>query len=641
VEGPLPEGAAFIWHLPECWTNGHLTPDYPALLEHGLEGLAAQARATAARLGTEEAQWFADSTTRCCEAICDYARRYAEAAEEAAGEAVLTAEPERAGRLRQAAAALRVAPAAPAPDFLAALQAIWLMHFVLSCHLGQRDYALGRMDQYLLPLYEQGLADGTLTPDLARAYLAHLFIKTKEITGLATDNYRTKPVPSLASNQYVVVGGRDVEGRDETNELSALMVEAVALAQVPQPSVNVRMSGSLPPRLREALASALPTGSAQIQFWNDDVTIPALESFGVPAQDAANYALTACNRANVPGVWDMMAGDAFHNMAHWLLTALDGGRDPLSGEVTVAGVPGPEALASLEDVLAAFAQVARAALDREVAERAHWMDGDPRQFHLESVLLQDCVARGKDLNAGGLRSRAQFHFLGGVATAADSLVALQRVVFEERRFSLSEFLEIVRADFAGHEGLRQEIMGQLPHFGNGDEAADGLARRVCELALDALAAVPSPGGHLLLPSIYSLHLHTGWGQALPATPDGRLRGEPISENQSPTHGCDREGVTALLRSVARLPLERTPTGGLNVMLAGKPDPETALQLAETFFALGGVHVGFTFVDRETLLAAQAEPGKFRSLCVRITGFSEYFVALSPEAQADVVARTEY
>lgn len=387
VEGALPPGSDYHHALPGFGSAGHLTPDWPALLSRGLLAIAAEARDTAQRLGDDEARAFAENTTRCCEAITAFAQCYAASALAQAQQATAGRDEE----LIRAARALQAAPAGPAPDFFAALQAIWIVHLVLSCFIGARDFAFGRLDQYLLPLYRQGLAEGTLTPDLALAYLAHFLMKMKEITGTTTDTYHPKPVPCFASNQYVVLGGSSPEGRSQANELQA----------------------------------------------------------------------------------------------------------------------------------------------------------------------------------------------------------------------------------------------------------DALARRVCEIGLDALEAAPNPDGFLLLPSIYSLYCHIGWGQQLPATPDGRLPGEPISENQSPVHGTDRAGLTALLRSVARLPLGSTPMGGLNLRLAFRPEPETALQLLESFFALGGIHLGFTFVDRATLLAAQATPAEYRSLCVRITGFSEFFTALSPEGQADVIARTEY
>lgn len=623
VEGPLPEGLQYHHNLPGFATNGHLTLDWPALLRRGLRALAAEARATADSREDDEAAAFAENAGRCCEALCGFAERYAAAAEEQAE----TAPPARRAALLRAARALRAAPAGPAPDFYAALQAIWLVQLVFSCYVGARDFAFGRLDQYLLPHYRRGLADGTLTPSLARACLAHFLLKTKEITGTTTDNYRTKPCPSCASNQYVVLGGRAATGETEANELSVLVLQAAALVKLPQPELNIRLDSATPSFLRRAVEQALPACHSQVQFWNDDAIVPQLRARGLPDEEACGYALTACNRTNLPGVLDFEGGDAFHNMAAWLLAALGDGSDPLLGE--------------FEGILAAYAQVAEREVATAVAERSAWMRGAPGEFHFESVLLRGCVARGRDYSRGGLPYRAQYHFFGGVATVANSLVALRELIYAQRRFTLPQFLKIVADGFAGHERLRQEVLTSLPKYGNGDPGADELARRVCELALDALEAAPNPDAHLLLPSIYSLYLQVPWGEQLPATPDGRLQGEPISENQSPAHGTDRAGVTALLRSVAHLPLARTPAGGLNLRLGFRPQPQTALQLVESFFALGGIHLGFTFVDREDLLAARLRPAEYRSLCVRVTGFSEFFIALSPAAQADVIARTGY
>jgi trans-4-hydroxy-L-proline dehydratase len=637
VEGTLPSGIDYLHALPSFGSAGHLTPDWPVLLSKGFVAIAAEARETARRLGDEEARVFASNTTHCCEAICAFADRYATAARTQAQ----TAAPGPREQLMRAAEALQAAPAGPAPDFFAALQAIWTVHLVLSCFIGSRDFAFGRLDQYLLPLYHQGIADATLTDDLALAYLAHFLMKMKEITGTATDTYRQKPVPCFASNQYVVLGGRSPEGREEANELSVLILEAARLVKMPQPELNVRLDRHTSEDLKRAVQRALPVCHAQIQFWNDDLIIPQLQRLGFTDDEAYGYALTACNRINLPGMFDFQGGDAFHNMAHWLLAALDERREPISGDLAAQVLPQAAELRSLDDVLAVFAQIAAQALAGSVAERAGWMRGQAKTFHFESVLLKDCVQRGRDCSRGGLRYQAQFHFLGGVATVVNSLIAIQKIVFEQSRFSLPDFLAIVADDFAGHEALRQEIFNTLPKYGNGEAQADALARRVCEIGLDALQAAPNPDGFVLFPSIYSLYCHIAWGQQLPSTPDGRLSGEPVSENQSPVHGTDREGVTALLRSVARLPLERTPTGGLNLKLAFRPKPETALQLVESFFAMGGIHLGFTFVDRATLLAARATPAQFRSLCVRLTGFSEFFTALSPEGQADVIARTAY
>ncbi|MEI6502478.1 MAG: pyruvate formate lyase family protein, partial [Armatimonadota bacterium] len=383
VEGPLPPGLDYHHALPGFGSAGHLTPDWPTLLTRGLAGLAADAREVAQRLDDDEARAFAANTTRCCEAIASFADRYAEVALAAAQ----TAAPGRRAQLLRAGDALHAAPVGPAPDFFAALQSIWIVHLVLSCFIGARDFAFGRLDQYLLPLYRQGLAEGSLTPELARAYLAHFLLKMKEITGTTTDSYRPKPIPSFASNQYVVLGGRSPQGRDEANELSVLILEAASLVQLPQPELNVRLDRHSSTDLKRAVERALPVCHAQLQVWNDDLIIPQLLHLGFSDDEAYGYALTACNRINLPGAFDFRGGDAFHNMAHWLLIALGEGRDPISGALTAQSIPPAAQLHSLDDVLAAFAQVAAQALSASVAERAGWQRGEAEAFHFESVLL--------------------------------------------------------------------------------------------------------------------------------------------------------------------------------------------------------------------------------------------------------------
>ncbi|MFH1570910.1 MAG: pyruvate formate lyase family protein [Gemmatimonadota bacterium] len=639
LEGPPgPEGP--LHGLAYFSSPGHTTLDWATVLEEGLEAVARRARRRAAALGTRPSGLFANNVERCCGAIVAFAARYARAAREAATRAAGA----RRAHLRRMAAALDEAPAGPARDFFAAVQALWLVQFVTSCVIGSRDFAYGRLDQYLLPLYRAGLEDGSLSRELARLYLAHLFIKTKEITGTATDNYQTKPVPCHASNQYAVIGGVTPSGESAVNELSYLVLEAVPLADVPQPEINVRVGPDTPPEFLSACARAVATHAPQIQFWNDGAVLPTLAARypAVSLADARDYALTACNRINFPGKENITAGEHWHVMPRWLLAALDEGRDPVSGQRVAEEVAAPSQMRSLDDLLAAFGSVARAQV-REAVRRATESSRrqEPPAFHFESVLLGDCLERCRDARAGGIRYATQFHLFGGVATVADSLMAIKRLVYEEGRLDLAAFVRVVRDDFSGEELLRQEIFNHVPRFGNDRPEVDELARQVSTIAFDALEAADNPDGHLLFPALYSLHHHMRWGAELPATPDGRRAGEPLSENQSPVHGSDRAGITALLKSVARLPHERAPMGGLNVRFGGRLPDEAFVAVLTTFFALGGATVGYTQVDRARLQAAQEHPERHRSLCVRITGFSEYFVSLSPQGQKDIVDRTAY
>ncbi len=288
VEGPWDSEEELQVHVPYLQSPGHTTLDWEDLLNNGLRSKIAHARTGAGKQNTPEESIFADNAERCCRAVIAFAERYADAARTAA----VNAEEEERNHLLRIATALDRAPAGPALDFFTALQAIWLIQLVTSCVVGARDFAYGRLDQYLLPLYEQGMRDGSLDRDTARAYLAHLFIKTKEITGTATDNYRTKPTPSHASNQYVIIGGVTPAGEDAVNDLSYLILEAVCLADVPQPEINVRIDEGSPDAFKEAVARAVEVCAHQIQFWNDRVILNILSDRypAVKLEDARDYA---------------------------------------------------------------------------------------------------------------------------------------------------------------------------------------------------------------------------------------------------------------------------------------------------------------------------------------------------------------
>lgn len=624
VEGPCPDPA-----LPPpkygsfMYSVGHTTLNWPELLAKGLSRIGQDIRARALLENTGEGTAFAVQATRCIDAVLRYAARYAAAARQMAA----TASPEAAVLMRQAAAALEACPAGPALDFFSALQSIWLVDLVTSCHIGARDFAFGRMDQYLLPYYREGLRDGSLTPELARLYLSHFFLKTKEITGTAGDSFRIKPVPCYASNHYVTIGGMTVGGQSAVNELSVLILDAVQEAAVPQPEINVRWAAHDPQSFKQAVARSMVRSGTQIQLWNEEAILATLarDYPAISLEDARDYSFTACNRINFPGKDYPTGWEQWHMMPRWLMDAM---RQPEAGQ-------------DFESLLSAFQTIAYTKVAQSVKKAERQVATAAPLFFFESILLKDCPDRVRDLTRGGLRYLAQYHLFGGLATVADSLTAIRQLVFEEKRLTLPQMVEILDADFVGHESLREEIIHRLPKFGNDLDEVDSVARQVGDIVCDAVDAARHPGGHLLFPALYSLYLQVPWGGDLTATPDGRRRGEPFSENQSPVHGADRQGITALLKSVARLPHHRTVMGGLNLVFGGHLPPATFIAMVDSFFALGGVHLGLTLVDRKALIDARKNPKQHPSLCVRVTGFSEYFVALSPAIQDDVIARTGY
>lgn len=640
VGTPVEDDDVFLGRVVEaCWpvempgpqleyrslnTNGHMTLDWATLLTRGLHGIAADAAETARRLDTADARQFAADAAGYAATVEAYARRYAAAARDRAAR---SADPLARARLLRAAAALETVPCQPATDLFSALQAIWLVHMLTSCYLGSRDFAFGRLDQYLWPYYTRDCAHGVEDDDSVRALLAHFLLKTNEITGTSTWNYQQKPIPCMATKQYLVLGGGDASGREASNRLSTLVLDAALCVRLPEPVLTVRLSATTPESFRNKVAEATIVLQSQLHFYNDDLILPALERQGVPAAEAADYSMIGCCRLDLGGRMDdgLMLSYHYHNTADWLLCAL---HDAAS-------------ITSFDELLAQFAHVCTAKVHESVSAAAarladHQADTACR---FESLLLRDCVARGLNYRAGGVRYRPQGHLLGGIATVANSLLAIKRLVYEEQRYTLAQYLAIVDANFAGHEPLLHEVRTRLPKFGNDDPAVDGIAARVGDILLDAFDGCAVPADQVLLTGFYSLNAHHDWGRDLPATPDGRLPGEPVSENQSPTYGTDRHGVTALLSSVARLPLARTVMGGLNVTFSGDITPEKVAALLRTYFSLGGLHVGFTMLDRQTLLEAQQHPDRHRSLCVRLYGYSEYFVALSPEEQQEILTRT--
>lgn len=607
VEGPVPDG----WEFAGCFSQGHITLAMPKILAIGLDGIVEEIAGNARRVDTEEARYFERQTRGCVEAIRDYCRRYAEAAE-ACGK-------------HEMAQALRIVPNGPAYDFHSALQSVWMVHFIFSTVIGARDFAPGRADQYLLPYYRQ-----ENNPERARELLSHFLLKFNEITGTATDNYARKPIPCCASKQYFTLGGRDAGGNWQFNELSRLFVEAAECLHLPQPTFNFRMGTDMPEDAWRLVGEAASRLDAQSNFFNDELTVNRLLNAGIRAEDAYGYDFTACNRVDLPGrLYNIMTRiDRFDNSFAWFRQAL------------FAAAESREAVPA---ILHELGRIAEEAITEDLRNaQMDIYDVNHYRFSLESIFLDRCVQTCTDiLRGGGELYRWNHRMFSGIANMADSLVAVSRLVDREKRYTLTELRKILDEDFAGHEELLAELRTRMPKYGNGLAEADDLAEKAANVLIDAAEKAARKEGFMMMVSFYSLTQHARFGQSIGATPDGRRCGETISENQSPAHGMDTSGPTALLASVARLPFRRCICGGLNMRFGSRQSPDTLAALLKTYFTMGGQHIGFTMADRKTLEDARRHPEQYRSLFVRKTGFSEFYVALSPGEQQEIIDRTEY
>jgi len=647
-------------------TRGHLTPAWDVLLERGLLGLEREAEERIAALASDEGdadqrREFWEAIAICCRAVVDLSARYADAA---VWRAEATADTARRAELERMAAVCRRAPGLPARSFHEAVQSVWFLDFVLHAVCGARDYAVGRLDQYLLPFYRRDIAAGVLTREEALELLQCMFVKMNAFIGIH-DHYTSPMKRSLCKDsvQYLVVGGQRADGRDATNELSSLCLEAIDGLRLKEPTLTVRYHAGIDREFWHGVCDAVRRG-ASIGIYNDEVVIGSLRNLGIALEDARGYVHYGCCNPHLPG-WEPQLREYQHSLVKCLELALNNGRDPypvkplrLENELRehspayavdevfagpATGEPGD--LHTFADLMRAVKGQIAQEVARAVALKRRYYAEDylaQRPFCFESALIHDCMARGRDANHGGARYLHHNNYAGGLGTVADSLVVLKKAVYEEGWLTLDELRDALAVNFAGREILRQRLLHRYSKFGNDDDEADAIAAEIAECFCQEVLKHADPVVGVCWPGIYTYHRFKWIGHMAGATPDGRLAGTPTSENQGPAPGRDRLGPTATLKSLAKLPLHLTPSGGQTLTLhptlfSGSDGTKHLRDLIETYFGLGGQHLQINIVNAEALRAAQEEPEAYRGLVVRVTGYSAYFVTLDRQSQDLLIA----
>lgn len=628
------------------WFNsyGHCIPDWARLLEKGFTGIRAEAQQRLEDPALTQAQTaFLQNAVDAAEAMNAFIARYAERAAELAKE-----KPEdEQKRLAEIESVCRHLSCGGAGSFREAVQLIWFGMFVLQVVCGARDYAYGRLDQILYPYYAQDAAAGRLTREQALELMECLFIKSNEIIGYAWESYKPKRVLCKNSLQYILVSGMREDGSDTTNTVSWIILDAIYELKLKQPTVNVRYHRNIDRDFFRYACRIAASGLGYPSFFNDHVVVEALMANGVSRADAYGYGYYGCNNSFLPGQEDELR-EAWECGPKLLEYALNSGACMATGRVQGVITPPVYQLRSMDDILQALRLQIRDCIRRTKAhvERsdAYWQELKP--FSFESILMTDCISKASSMNADGSRQRhINCHFVG-IATLANSLYAIDRLVFRERRFTLPELTELLKSNWEGEEYIQTYIREQYPKFGNDDDAVDRYAEKVGQIYVEeVMAASPTAGGRKLYPSFYSLWHHRAFGKVCAASADGRSAGEAISESQSPVYGTEANGPTAMFNSVAKLPFTKTPSGGINVKFQprafhGENGYLNLAAILEGYFRKGGMHTQVNVVDRKTLEDAVAHPEKYRNLLVRVVGYSAYFVSLSPEQQQEMIDRTE-
>jgi len=589
--------------------EGHVVCDYPRVLREGLRAQVDRIDELLRGVGADDprhAMWEAMKIT--CEAARLFARRYAQAARDLAQQE----DARRSRELLEIAQICERVPWEPARTLGEAIQSFWLMHVLLHVESPQVAYSPGRMDQYLYPFYRDDLEAGRCSREQAAEKLACLWLKFWQGD----------------ESQNLVIGGIDADGCDATNELSYLMLDLTRELRAFQPSVSVRLHAGAPARLWDTALELARTGLGQPSMFNDEVVRAALESIGVPAQEAWDWAIVGCYEAVVAG-------------AEWGRTVACGVVLPMTVTKALRRRPA-EADELWRFTLQQLGADIDAAVQAANSHEEHQARHAPSPF--QSVLMRDCIDKGLDVYSGGARHNFSACWAGSIATAADALAAVRRLIFQEGALSVDQLADALDRDFDGTEDVRQLLVRRAPKFGNDDDEVDGLARELAQAFCARVTRARNPRGGSFQPSLGMYQVHYR-GLDAPATPDGRHAGVTFSAGVGPTQGYNDRGVTATLASCAKLPHELAPDGNFLIislqpgLLAGGEGLQRLAQLVRTYFEQGGSHVMVNVVDVSTLRDARVHPERHRDLMVRISGLSAYFVALAGHIQDDIINRT--
>jgi len=581
----------------------------------------------------------------CARAVIGLAGRYAA---EARAQAEIEPDAARRDELLKIAQVCDWVPAHPPRTFHEVLQSYWFIHLGVTLELNPWDsFSPGKLDQHLLPFYQEGLADGSLSRERAEELLQCLWIK-----------FNSQPAPpkvgvtAAESGTYtdfaqINLGGVRPDGSDGVNEVTYLLLDVVEEMRLLQPSASIHVSKRNPDAFVKRAGRIIRTGFGQPSVFNNDIVVQELLRQGKSLEDARQGGTSGCVETGAFGKENYCLTGYF-NLPKVLELTLHDGLDPRTGQQLGPHTGKPEDMSSYADLWAAFEHQLRFWIDvkvrgNQVIERlfaAHM----PAPFL--SLLIDDCIARGRDYHDGGARYNTSYIQGVGLGTMTDALAAIKSQVYDEQAVTLAELVASLDADFAGSERLRQRLVNRAPKYGNDDAYADAVMRDVFEAYYAAVDGRPNTRGGTYRINLLPTTVHIYFGSVTGATPDGRRAWTPLSEGISPVQGADRRGPTAVIRSAARMDHVRTGGTLLNQklapeLLATEDGLDNLVHLVRSYFGLDGHHIQFNVVDAATLRDAQAHPEQHRDLIVRVAGYSDYFCDLGRALQDEIIARTEH
>ena len=639
--------------------DAHLAVNYERLLKEGLRGYEAKARACKEALDLTDPDSidknvFYKAVLIVIEAVRAFALRYSELAADLAAR---ESDAARKAELLEMSRICAKVPYEPASNFREAVQSVWFIQLILQIESNGHSLSYGRFDQYMEPYYEKSLQDGTITREEALELLTCLWIKTLTINKVRSQAHTLSSAGS-PMYQNVTIGGQTVDKKDAVNPLSFLVLQSVAQTRLTQPNLTVRYHANLDPKFFDECIEVMKLGFGMPALNNDEIIIPSFIQWGVKEEDAYNYSAIGCVETAVPGKWGYRCtGMSYINFPRLLLCVMNDGVDLTSGKRFVKGYGHFQDMESYEELLDAWDKSLRELTRYSVIVENAIDKASERDVPdiLCSALTDDCIGRGKTIKEGG----AVYDFISGlqvgIANMADSLAAVKKLVYDEKKITRDELWNAILDDFQspGNQKIQEMLINDAPKYGNDNDDVDLLVVRAYDTYIDEIKKYPStryhrgPIGGIRYAGTSSISANVGQGMGTMATPDGRHAFEPLAEGCSPAHNCDKNGPTAVFKTVSKLPTDKI-TGG--VLLNQKMTPQVLSReenkqklemLIRTFFnRLHGYHVQYNIVSRETLIDAQLHPEKHKDLIVRVAGYSAFFNVLSKKTQDDIIGRTE-
>jgi pyruvate formate-lyase/glycerol dehydratase family glycyl radical enzyme len=580
----------------------------------------------------------------CCDTLIRFGERHAEKALELAQQETNR---QRKKELERIALVCSYVPAHAPRDYWEALQYYWFVHLGVTMELNPWDaFNPGKLDQHLYPFYQKGLEEGTLTHEQAQELLQCFWIK-----------FNNQPAPpkvgvtAAESNTYtdfaqINLGGVKPDGSDAVNEVTFLLLDVIEEMRLLQPSSSIQVSKKNPDRYIKRAAKIIRTGFGQPSVFNTDTVVQEMIRAGKSVVDARCGGTSGCVETGAFGKENYNLTGYF-NMPKVLEITLNNGVDPNTGQQIGLETGDPTRFEGFDELFEAYEKQLNHFVNikirgNNVIERLYcrYM---PAPFL--SILIDDCITIGKDYHDGGARYDTSYIQGVGTGTMADALTSIKYQVFDQKTLNMEALLAALRNNFDGQERIRQLLLNKTPKYGNDDDYADRVMVEVFEAYFNAIDGRPNTRGGTYRINLLPTTVHVYFGSMVGATPDGRKANQPLSEGVSPVQGADRQGPTAVIKSVAKMDHVRTGGTLLNQkftpqLLKDEEGLDRLVQLIRTYFKLDGHHIQFNVVDAKTLRAAQADPEQYRDLIVRVAGYSDYFCDLGNVLQEEIISRTE-